>query len=122
MPGYRGLQHVNIPSTDLQRSEVFYCDQLGFERIPRPAFDVDGLWLAAGEGRAIHISDTPGAEAATSYHFAVEVSDLESALEHLSEFGIAYERGRYVVSAGKQAYVRDPDGNVIEFVERDRDS
>lgn len=122
MPGYRGLQHVNIPSADLKRSEVFYCDHLGFARVRRPSFDIDGIWLAAGEGRSIHITRSPQAEAASSYHFAIEVSDLESALQRLSGFGIPYQRGKYVVGAGKQAYLRDPDGNVIEFIERESDS
>ena len=121
VPDYIGLQHVSVPSTDLDRSEAFYCEQLGFQRIPRPPFPVDGIWLAAGEGLSVHITRSPHPDPALAHHhFAIEVSDLQSALEHLSALGIAYERGEYVVGAGQQAYLRDPDGNRIEFIERDK--
>lgn len=93
-PGYRGLHHVNIPSADLERSEAFYCDHLGFVRVPRPPFDIDGIWLSAGERGSIHITRSPYVKAEASYHFAVEVSDLEIVLEQLFTFGIRYERGQ----------------------------
>ena len=122
MQEYLGLQHVSVPSTDLNRSELFYCDQLGFERIPRPPFAVEGIWLAAGEGLSVHITRSPHAHTELAFHhFAIEVSDLQGALEHLTALGIAYERGDYVAGAGKQAWLRDPDGNLIEFIERDKD-
>ena len=122
MPKYVGLQHVSVPSTDLDRSEFFYCDQLGFERIPRPPFPVEGIWLAAGEGLSVHITRSPRAHPALAFHhFAIEVSDMQSALEHLTASGINYERREYVLGAGKQAYLRDPDGNLIELIERDKD-
>ena len=120
-PDYLGLQHVSVPSTDLDRSEFFYCEQLGFHRIPRPPFPVEGIWLEAGDGLSVHITRSPNSVPPLAHHhFAIEVSDLQSALEHLTALGIAYERAEYVVGAGKQAYVRDPDGNRIEFIERDK--
>src|SRR5688572_10902068 len=92
-----GLQHVSVPSTDLDRSEFFYCEQLGFKRIPRPAFGVEGIWLAAGKGRSVHITRSRhDHDALAFHHFAIEVLNLQSTLDHLVSLGIAFERGEYV--------------------------
>ena len=39
------LGHVTVLSTDLKRTERFYCDLLGLRVGPRPAIPIPGCWL-----------------------------------------------------------------------------
>lgn len=85
---YRGLQHVNVPSTDLDRSREFYRDQLGLPELPGPAFDVPGVWIAVGPNQAIHITQISEKEPTAAYHFALEVDRLDPLLDELAARGL----------------------------------
>ena len=111
------LQHVNVPSTNLQRSRQFYCEVLGLDELPRPTFDVRGIWLAAGRGQSVHITESESADSNSINHFALQVIDLDIVLSRLGRIGIECRLGTPVVGAGRQAYLVDPDGNVIELIE-----
>lgn len=88
----RCLQHVNLPSTDLERSREFYLDKLGLPELPRPAFETPGVWVGAGPENAIHISKVAVLDPNPNNHFALEVEDLESLLGVLEERGVAVKR------------------------------
>ncbi len=109
------LQHVNIPSTDLERSRDFYLDMLGLPELPRPAFESPGVWIGAGPENAIHISKVASLGPNPNNHYALEVEDLEGLLDLLERRGVAYQRSAHVPEAGRQAFITDPDGNVIEL-------
>ena len=113
----RHLQHVNLPSTDLERSREFYVDKLGLSELPRPAFETPGVWVGAGPENAIHISKVAVLGPNPNNHFALEVEDLESLLGALEERGVAVERSAHIPAAGRQAFLSDPDGNIIELNE-----
>ncbi len=40
----RGLNHVSLVASDVQRSVEFYTEVLGFVEIIRPQFDFKGAW------------------------------------------------------------------------------
>ncbi len=109
------LQHVNIPSADLDRSREFYLGRLGLPELPRPDFESDGVWVGAGPENAIHISKVAGLGPNPNNHFALEVGDLEGLLEALASRGVAFQRSAHVPEAGRQAFLQDPDGNIIEL-------
>lgn len=109
------LQHVNIPSTDLERSREFYLDRLGLPELPRPAFESQGVWIGAGPENAIHISEVAALGPNPNNHYALEVADLEGLLNVLERRGVGFRRSAYVPEAGRQAFISDPDGNVIEL-------
>ena len=111
----RGLQHVNLPSTDLERSREFYLDKLGLPELHRPAFETPGVWVGAGPEKAIHIGKVAILDPNPNNHFALEVEDLESLLDVLEERGVAVKRSAHVPAAGRQAFLSDPDGNIIEL-------
>ena len=112
-----GLQHVNIPSADLNRSKEFYQGRLGLPELPRPAFESDGVWIGAGPENAIHISKVAVLGPNPNNHFALEVEDLEGLLEVLTTRGVAFQRSAHVPEAGRQAFLQDPDSNIIELNE-----
>jgi catechol 2,3-dioxygenase-like lactoylglutathione lyase family enzyme len=109
------LQHVNIPSTDLERSKEFYLQRLGLPQLRRPAFESPGVWIGAGPENAIHISKVSALGPNPNNHFALEVENLDSLLDELERRGVAFQRSAHVSEAGRQAFLSDPDGNVIEL-------
>jgi catechol 2,3-dioxygenase-like lactoylglutathione lyase family enzyme len=108
-----GVHHVAVIVGDLTAARTFYCDGLGLEEVARPAFESEGFWVQAGP-QQLHV--TAGPEVApTRNHFALEVTELDQAVEHLAASGIQVRRAGEVAGAGAQAFVRDPWGNLIEL-------
>lgn len=125
------LHHVSIVSSNIRRSVAFYVDVLGFTEVPRPAFTSSGAWLMAGPAELHLISNPDGTLRRTAaidtedIHFALRVEDFESAVRWIAAKGYpegadkAKPRELYVnrnSKAGyKQAYILDPDRNLIEI-------
>src|SRR3954447_13188516 len=131
-PGMR-LDHASLMVSDPEAARQFYVGALGLEEIPRPAtFTFPGLWVAIGD-RQLHLigEAEPGRTRAThpgygaeelaggyASHFALEVDDLETFLTRVKERGVAVVGGPRPRGDGVlQAYVTDPDGNVVELMQ-----
>lgn len=111
-----GVHHVAIVVNDLDAARRFYCDGLELEEIVRPDFDSKGFWLQLGS-QELHVSQ--GDEQAPSRnHFALSVGGLDGAVAHLGSKDIPVRRGRDIPGAGRQAFLRDPWGNLIELNEQ----
>jgi catechol 2,3-dioxygenase-like lactoylglutathione lyase family enzyme len=134
--------HVSVSTPDLDRAVAFYealtgatarrSGRLG----PNPKFDhltrldgvqVSGAWLQVGNLQlelwqyhepAAHGVDRGRALSDPGYsHFAFEVDDLRGERERAERLGMEFQ-GEPVSTAGMTAtYGRDPDGNVIEFIQ-----
>jgi len=118
----KGLHHVSIVVTDLNRSLTFYCGILGLSQIVRPPFDFEGAWLEVGD-QAIHLLVNPkgqtlradGSIDGRDGHFAFGV-DRYSRVKHLLEDAGVVCRGNPGSITGRaQIFCCDPDGNVLEF-------
>jgi catechol 2,3-dioxygenase-like lactoylglutathione lyase family enzyme len=112
------IQHVSIGVHDLDASIEFF-GWLGLTIVPnRPNFGVGGAWLQAA-GQQVHLivtdKPTPGLE----NHFAFVVDDLDSALAELDGKGVVAFRTSHVPGAGRQGFINDPSGNVIELNQPD---
>jgi lactoylglutathione lyase len=116
------LDHVGLLVTDLTRSAAFYEDVLGLQEIP--AQYKGTRWLAAGDGRAIHL--IPGRTQKvtdTETHFSLATTDLAPVLEALKAHHVTWFDGSDVPGAVShvrldgvaQIYLKDPDGYVIEI-------
>lgn len=124
-----GLQHVGLVVADVDASCRFYGGALGLEQIPRPSsFTFAGAWFRAGSDE-VHLigrdhttqldppqDPGPGVSGGLATHIAFAVDDLEGELARLARLGIEptagpLRRGDGVV----QAYVRDPDGYIVEL-------
>lgn len=116
------LQHVTIAVRDLERAKHFYGAVLGLREIERPGFDFSGAWYALGD-RQLHLIVNDDAESlrdatgpdSREGHFALRVSDWEATVEHLEANGVEVLARPQNVTPWKQAYVADPDGNVLEL-------
>jgi catechol 2,3-dioxygenase-like lactoylglutathione lyase family enzyme len=122
---FKVLSHVSITVTDVAKARDFYTGVLGFPEIPRPAFDFPGIWYSLGGDLQLHIilNDQlvrPAAErekiVARYPHFALWTEDADGTARRLGELGLVC---RDVVSGPtglRQLFVKDPDGNMIEFL------
>jgi catechol 2,3-dioxygenase-like lactoylglutathione lyase family enzyme len=122
---FKILSHVSITVTDVAKARDFYTGVLRFPEIPRPAFDFPGIWYSLGGDLQLHIilNDQlvrPAGErekiVARYPHFALWTEDADGTARRLGELGLVC---RDVVSGPtglRQLFVKDPDGNMIEFL------
>jgi glyoxylase I family protein len=115
-----GIQHVTLGVHDLDAAIEFLA-HLGMTVCPnRPDFGFPGAWMQVADHQ-VHLVVTPDRPAPdASTHFALIVDDLDACLAELDEAGIAYRRARVVPGAGRQAFLEDPSGNVIELNQPER--
>ena len=131
MAGVKLIHHVNVPTSDRERTRDWYEKVLGAEYLDRGPINSRQLQMRIGTGE-MHFSDTPNPS--QGGHFAVEVDDWEGTISNLEKLGVAYSRspgsevgptrspeddqhqGRREDNGEHFTYIRDPDGNVIELV------
>ena len=53
------LDHYSIRTMQLEATERFYTDVLGFEAGPRPNFPFPGVWLYQGGIAVVHVVGIP---------------------------------------------------------------
>ncbi|MEO6124981.1 MAG: VOC family protein [Ilumatobacteraceae bacterium] len=112
------LHHVSIGVQDVAAAVEFYA-HLGITSTgTRPGFGVDGAWLQVGE-RQIHLIETTVVPPGATNHLALRVADLDACLVELAEHGISGRRSTYTPGAGRQAFLQDPSGNVVELNQLD---
>jgi catechol 2,3-dioxygenase-like lactoylglutathione lyase family enzyme len=115
------LQHINIRSTDVERTRDFYVRVLGLRVGDRPAFTSTGYWLYLGAEPVIHLvqktSDEPasGADTGPIDHIAFRGVDLEGTRRTLTREGIAFREAVVPRDNSIQVFVHDPDGVRIEL-------
>jgi catechol 2,3-dioxygenase-like lactoylglutathione lyase family enzyme len=125
----RGLDHVVLRVSDLERALRFYCDVLGCT--PERRLDALGLvQLRAGTalidlvpvdsplGR--HGGPAPAETGRNVDHFALQLERFDEALlrAHLESHGVAPGEvaQRYgALGMEPSMYLRDPDGNTVEL-------
>ena len=110
------LQHVGIavPREAFELARGFYRDLLEL-----PELYASERALVYGLGRdgdlELHVIAGSPADTSAEHHFAVEVDDLEAARARLADCGHTIEPAR-AVGGRERFFVRDPFGNLIEFV------
>ena len=128
MTGITGIGHVALKVFDLDRSLDFYRDKLGFPemmRLDKP--DGSGVWLVY-----LRITDEqfieifPGAETERApgwngnaiTHVCLTVDDLDAVVDRVTAAGIPLLIDKKTaVDGNRQAWIEDPDGNRIEFMQ-----
>lgn len=127
--GVTRLNHAVLYVSELERSLAFYCDVLGFERVPMTPDGFSGAaFLRAGDSTNDHdlglfevgIDAQPSAAGRGTvglYHLAWEVDTLDT----LEEVAARLETAGALAGASdhgttKSLYGRDPDGLEFEVV------
>lgn len=128
----RGLHHITLVCTDMERTIAFYCDLLGFRLIKQTVnFDdpsAKHFYFAddtGTPGSIVTFFEYPDAApgrvgAGSTHHFAFQVETDEEQLEwqtRLREAGVSVTpiRDRKYF---RSIYFHDPDGHLLEIATR----
>ena len=110
--------HVTVPPGEEHKAQQFYANVLGFENMSRAKelSDSSGYWFKVADIE-FHI-DTKGDVAKGRQHFALEISNLKEARQHLEANDVTIIEQTLIL--GRQRFMfMDPWGNRIEFLEFD---
>jgi lactoylglutathione lyase len=118
------LIHVCLNVADADTAAEWYVTELGFERSWEFTSE-DGatrnVYITDGEGTELQLSDTDGEsgfEAGTAWdHLAVAVDDVDAAFDRIDHHGVEQPPADQPAAGARTAFVRDPDGHVVELVE-----
>ena len=124
------LLHTMLRVGNLNQSLAFYQDVLGMKLLRQQDYP-DGRFTLAfvGYGEEIdhtvieltHNWDTPHYDLGTGYgHIAIEVEDADAACELVKQKGgkVIREAGPMKHGSTVIAFIEDPDGYKIEFIEK----
>jgi catechol 2,3-dioxygenase-like lactoylglutathione lyase family enzyme len=112
-----GLHHVSIDVTDVGAAVRFYVDHLGLVELERPDIGVPGAWLGAG-GQQVHLLSVERVEPSPSAHLALHVDDIDGLVAALTDAGVRVRGPKAIGGAARQAFLHDPDRNLVELHER----
>ena len=130
------FDHVGLSVADLEVSTRFYGDILGFRTLEHafvlPAHDIRGSILLNAQGVRIELfhregsqpgrvgHPTEGALTHGYFQFALSVSDIAATFERVVAAGAKPVLSPRVAPDGFTlfAFIADPDGNLIEFLQR----
>lgn len=117
------LHHITLLVSNTETALAFYCHVLGLARnTRRPDLGFPGAWLEIGE-QQIHLIESdkcsrpvdPALSPSRDRHLAFSVDSLDDFKQALNGADISYTESQ----RRKALFCRDPDGNGLEFIERD---
>jgi len=128
----KGLDHVGVVTTDLERAVRFYVDRLGFRETTRLEtthsgtivfVSIDGCEVELfGNGKPPDPNATASAGSVVGYkHISLLVDSVDQEYARLKGLGVEFMMGPTDAESGlRLAFLRDPDGNPIELLQRPR--
>ena len=126
---FKRIDHIELLTAAPERTIAFYAGVLGFRERVRarvsetPSGPLDLVYLELG-GTTLEVMCYPEAKAIPSRSaeqrlgwqcLALEVDDMDRALDMLKEKGVQAAWGPVKRSDYARAEIRDPDGNPIEL-------
>jgi catechol 2,3-dioxygenase-like lactoylglutathione lyase family enzyme len=122
---FKRIDHVEIVPSDVGRTLDFYQTILGFKLKARVQVDAppmkEVIYLLLGDTVIEVISaDKPAVKSQEAWQvgyraIALEVEDMEKAVEYLRERGIKMAREPVDLGTSIRGEIRDPDGLTIEL-------
>lgn len=126
-----GFEHVGMTCADLDRTIAFYCGLLGLRLALRKKGDVNEMaFLDTGSGMLevacpatlpVRARDVPPHETGMR-HLTFAFDDVDAVFATLEAAGVEIvERPRpafHTEMIKRVAFVRDPDGIIVELIER----
>lgn len=122
---FAGVDHLAIAARDPAALADWYCATLGFRAVSDNGKERPTRLLAGSGGGMIEMMPDDGTPPVTRElfargisHLAIRVSDLDAALARLRGLGVEVAEPVPAAGGGRVATFRDPEGNVVQVVER----
>lgn len=124
---YKGITHLAFTVSNMEQALDFYCNKLGFERAFSIEDDKGNPWIEyikicngqfielfhGGKNKNNISFDTIGYS-----HLSIEVEDIYEIAEFVTSKGITLDvQPRQGKDTNFQCWIKDPDGNRIEFMQ-----
>ncbi len=117
----KGIHHVALIVSDLEKCRDFYTNFLGLEELPAFAFDYPVQFYQINEKEQLHLTEWKD-DVSFRGHFCLEVDDFGAIFNRSKERGIidttAWGKVRQLKNGAMQMFIRDPSGNLIEITYR----
>ena len=113
--GATELAHMLLKVSDIDRSERFYVDLLGFKVRPAKPLADGRPFVPFTQGIALTVGgpkDSPQID-----HIAFKAKDVAAVAARLRAARVKFDRDLHDGIYGLTIYVYDPDGNMIELFE-----
>jgi len=110
-----GVHHVSLNVDDVEAGVAFYTGTIGgTRRDDRPDLGFEGAWIDLG-AQQLHLlrGEVPPDH---GQHVAVHVADLDGVVEELRGRGVEVSVP-VVIGTGRQCFLHDPAGNLVELHE-----
>lgn len=121
---FKRIDHIELVTADKERALRFYTEVLGFSlrsRLTVPGglrlayLDLGGTTVELMSWTEAAPAPRPEGEHLGYRMMALEVDDLQAALQALARSGVECSWGPVVRPDYARAEIRDPDGNAIEL-------
>ena len=109
------LAHMLLKVADINRSERFYVDLLGFKIRPAKPLADGRPFVPFEQGNALTTGGPQGSPQID--HIAFKANNVAAIAARLKSAGVRFDRDLHDGIYGLTIYVFDPDGNMIELYE-----
>ncbi len=109
------LAHMLLKVADINRSERFYVDLLGFKIRPAKPLADGRPFVPFEQGIALTTGGPNGSPQID--HIAFKAKNIAAIAARLKSAGVKFDRDLHDGIYGLTIYVFDPDGNMIELYE-----
>ena len=129
----RGLEHIGVFARDTRALARWYGETFGATEISKSDDDMPIIFLSFGGGALIELVPAPSPEnrerspdgrpdpaiPSDHVHLCLSVDDLDRAVSDLYDRGESLDREVFRAYDGSAvAFLRDPEGNLVQLVER----
>ena len=115
----KGIDHVNIRTTDVKTSAAFYVDLFGFEhRQGEPIMGNIPNWLFDAEGNPIihrRSMEPDGPTTGPLDHVALRCQGVDEMVGRLKEHDLDFQMVKDLVPGVTQIVLKDPHGVPLEL-------
>lgn len=117
----KGFAHINVSTSDLERSRRFYAEVIGLTDGYRPPFGRPGAWMYLDDQPIVHISTSrspsPDKTKIDAFdHVALWTENIEHHRKLLNQNSVKFVEFGVPETNQYQLFFKDPDGTEIELI------